>query len=136
MTVRDALETAIYSKLSGGTALIADLGGTAIYNLQVKDNTPLPYVVYSHVAGGPDNITASDSWSQLYLVRAFASTQVKVRSIEANFDALLHRQTLNVSGYTNFWTVRENDAPSTVENLPNGEKAYASGGYYRIRLDE
>lgn len=135
MTVRDALETAIYTKLCAGTALIADLGGSAIYNLQAPNNASLPYVIYSHVSGGPENICSSDMRDQLYLVRAFARTQAKVRSIENNFDVLLHGGSLSVTGYTNYRTVRDYDAPSTVENLANGEKVYGSGGYYRIKLD-
>lgn len=135
MTVRDAVDDAVYTTLSGGTALIAALGGTAIYNLQAPDDAALPYVVYSHVGGGPDNSIGSDIYDMSYYVRVFAKRNVQARTIEKLFDALLHRQSLSVSGYDNFWTVRETDAPSTVENLPNKEKVYSSGGYYLIRLD-
>lgn len=144
MTVRDQLDNAIYNALAAGTALISELGGSAIYNTSahkwstadgVWKSVTLPYVVYQHIAGGPETDNAGNMYSQLYTVRAFANTQVKVRAIEEKFDALLHKQTLTVTGYTNFWTVRESDLPSTVENLANGEKVYSSGGYYRIRLD-
>lgn len=135
MSILRVVDNAVYAKLSGGTALISELGGTAIYNLIAKDKAALPYVIFSHVTGGPENDCPSDRRTALYLVRAFASTHVKAKTIDEKVDALLHRQSLSVSGYTNWWTVREMDVPSTVEILGNSEKVFSAGGYYRIKLD-
>ena len=43
----NVINVAIQSALSGGTALITALGGTAIYHLEAPPLHPLPYVVYS-----------------------------------------------------------------------------------------
>jgi hypothetical protein len=124
--------TALTSLLAGGTA------GTAIYNQQPPDNSTMPYVIFNRMGGGPDNNTPSDSRSYLYFVRAYVggtSPTALAGTIDAQISALLHRKTLSVSGYTNYWTVRESDAPQTVDNLPSGERAYQSGAFYRIKID-
>ena len=46
MSAYNALNTGIYSTLSGGTALTTALGGTAIYYQQAPDEAALPYVVW------------------------------------------------------------------------------------------
>ncbi len=55
----NALETALYNTLSGGTALTALLaGGTAapsIYNQQAPDEAAFPYVVFALQGGGDEN---------------------------------------------------------------------------------
>jgi hypothetical protein len=135
MSVQTVLNTALFNQLSGGTALVSALGGTAIYFVQAPDEKPLPYVVWSYQAGGPENITPSDLWSELAFVRAYAETPAQAGTIDALIHARLHKQTLSISGYTNFWTVREGDAPALIDNQPNGQKAFMSGGMYRIRFD-
>ena len=135
MSVSTAVETALYTQLTGGTALIAALGGTAIYALQAPDGSLPPFVVFTPVAGQPDNDTPSDMRSVLYQVRCYSGSKATAASLDALVSARLHRQTLSVTGYTNFWTVRESDSPALVENLPNNVKTYSYGGYYRIRLD-
>lgn len=135
MSVSTAVETAIYTQLVGGTALISALGGTAIYSVQAPDNALPPFVVFSLVAGQPDNDSPSDMRSALYQVRCFSGSKATAASLDGLVSARLHRQALSVTGYTNFWTVRESDSPALVENLPNNVKIYSFGGYYRIRLD-
>ena len=53
----NALNTALYTKLSGGTALTGALGGTCIYHGVAPEGAALPYVVWSYAAGGADNFT-------------------------------------------------------------------------------
>lgn len=125
--------TAIFSKLSGGTALVAALGGTAIYVDQAPDDTSLPYVIFNLVAGGPDNITPRDMRSSLWDVKAFADTRGSANVLDGLCSSLLHGGSVTVSGYTTFWLVRESDY-SLVENLPNGERIFMAGGDYRIRI--
>ena len=60
-----AMGTAILDKLKAGTALIAELGGTAIYVDQAPDGALLPYVVYNHQGGGPDNISPGNLQSDI-----------------------------------------------------------------------
>ena len=97
----------------------------------------MPYIIFNKMGGGPDNMTPSDSRSYLYFVRAYSAVSAAhAGTIDAQAMLLLHKKTLSVSGYTNYWTVRESDAPQTVDNLPSGERAYQSGGFYRIKIDQ
>jgi len=130
-----AMGTAIYSKLAAGTALTTALGGTAIYAEQAPDKSTLPYVIFNHMAGGPENITPRDMRSHLWFVRAYASTRAAVNLYDGYISDLLHKGSLSVTGWTTFWLVREEDF-SLVENPPNGDKIHMAGATYRIRLSE
>lgn len=130
-----AMGTALYSKLAGGTALIAALGGTAIYSEQAPDNTAIPYAVYNHMAGGPENITPKIMHTDLWFVRGYASTRAAANLIDGHISDLLHKGSLTVAGWTTFWLVRE-ESIALVDNAPNGEKIYSAGGTYRVRLSE
>jgi hypothetical protein len=143
MSVDNVLNTAIYNQLSGGTALVAALGGNRaslgnkppIFYLQAPDNEPKPYVIWSYQAGGDENITPNRTNNKIVLVRSFASAPAQAGTIDALVDGRLHMQTLNVTGWTNFWLARETEV-TLVENLPNVEKSYMSGAMYRCRLDQ
>lgn len=135
MSIVNALNTTIYSKLTGGTALTALLAGTtSIYYQQAPDNATMPYVVFSHQAGGPENINPSDIRQQLVYVRSYATNQALAGSIDAQCSTLLHKQNWNVSGYTNFWAAREEDLFPPPQQLPNNEFVYSAGGLYRVRF--
>jgi hypothetical protein len=133
MSVFNALNAAIYTKLSGGTALTGLLGGTFIYYQQAPDGRAAPYLIFNFQGGGYENLTSHDTWNGIYFARGFSPNAATAGSIDAAAHALLHRVPLSVAGWTNFWLVREQDL-ALVENLPNGKKIYMSGGMYRIRL--
>lgn len=135
MSIFNALNTAIYSKLSAGTALVAALGGTAIYYQQAPDGAALPYVVWSHVTGGPLNTNPSDMRYEMTFVRAYAANPTQAGSVDALLSGLLHKQALSITGYTNYWTVREMDQ-AMVENPQNDRPVYMAGAFYRIKLDD
>lgn len=130
----NALNAGIYTTLSGGTALAA-LVGTALYYQAAPDGAALPYVKWSYQGGGPLNITASDMRDLLIYARGYASTPDMAGSIDAAVSALLHRQTITVSGYTNFWTARETEV-HLEETTPAGEHIFSAGAIYRVRLDD
>lgn len=134
MSVLNVTNAAIYSKLAANSTLTTLLGGTAIYDEHAPDNQALPFVVFSLQAGGPENINPSDLRNQLYFVRGYAATRDLAGSIDAQCSTSLHKATLTVSGYTNFWTVRETDFAMPIIE-PNGKRIYMAGAYYRIRLD-
>lgn len=136
MSVLNALNAAIYSQLNAATALTSLLAGTtAIYYQQAPDEAAYDYVVFSHPAGGPENIYSGDLRDQLVFVRGYSNTgPAAAGSIDAQISASLHGGSINVSGYTNFWLVREQDF-SLVEAPPRGERVYMAGANYRIRLD-
>lgn len=135
MSAFNALNAAIYSTLSSGTALTALLAGTtAIYNMQAVDGATFDYVVFNVQGGGDDNLTAHRTKNLVLFVRGYSSTSAaRAGSIDAKVDALLHNAVLNVSGWSNFWSAREEDV-STVEVTESGNKIWMAGGMYRLRL--
>lgn len=135
MSVFNALNTAIYNTLSGGTALTTALGGTAVYYLNAPDHSALPYVIWNFQAGGDENMTPIRTKDTILFVRAYADDPKEAGQLDALVDALLNGITLSVTGWNNFWSSRQQDF-SLVDNMPNGEKAYMAGGYYRIRLNQ
>jgi len=130
-----AMGTALYSKLSGGTALTTALGGTFIYSEQAPDGADLPYVIFNHASGGPENIIPVDLRTDAWFVRAYDDDRATANRLDGHISDLLHKGSLSVSGWTCFWLVRE-ESLSLVENLPSGEKTYMAGGMYRVRLSE
>jgi hypothetical protein len=130
-----AMGTALYDTLTGGTAptaLVTTLGGSAIYQDQAPDTASLPYVIYSHQGGGPDNFPAGMT-NDIWYIRGYAATRAQAFTIDSQIDSLITGKTITVSGFTNFWTVREEHI-SLVENPPDGGKIYSLGALYRVRL--
>lgn len=130
-----ATAAALYATLSGGTALTALLAGTtSVYDAQAPDGASLPYVVFSHAGGGPDNLNASNLENDVWWIRAYTTGGMKAAyAIREQVDALIHKKTLSPSG----WTVldcRRETSIATVENPPSGRRISVAGGLYRIRL--
>ncbi len=135
ISVYNALNTGLFNALKGGTALISALGGTAIYYGMAPRGRALPYVVWSYQYSSPDNMTPSESTTQLVYVRAYAATAGQAGTIDALISDLLHKQTLTVTGYTNFWSARETEF-AFPEQDEAGVVTWTTGAYYRIRLDQ
>jgi hypothetical protein len=132
----NTLAAALYSTLTGGTALTALLAGTtSIYHLQAPDGASLPYIVFNKQAGGPDNLTPSDARTLAYQVRGFAATAKRAGEIDAQVDALITGKALTVTPYTNYYTVRDADI-EMVETPQNGAPIFSAGAIYRIRIDK
>lgn len=127
------INAAIFSQLSGGTALTTALGGTAIYHAQAPDKAPLPYVVYSWQGGGLTNDNPHDDSETLRFVRAYAASAKTAGEIDALVQARLHKAALSITGYTLVFCWREDDY-ETVETMASGVKVYTAGGIYRIRI--
>ena len=85
----NALNTAIYTKLSGGTALTNALGGTCIYHGVAPEGAALPYVVWSYAAGGADNFTPRESVQEVVYVRAYADDAKEAAQLDAHINNLL-----------------------------------------------
>lgn len=128
------VEAGLYSALVAGTALIGTLGGTAIYNGVAPRDATLPYVVFSLAAGMEENMTPTDSQRYVYLVKGVASSLLTAGTIADQINTLLHKQTLTVSGATNFWTSRESMVRYT-EVLDTGRTVGHAGGEYLIRIE-
>lgn len=134
-SVFDVVGSAIYSKLTAGTALINLLGDSlSIYPIVAPDEAVFPYVVYSHHSGAYDNYDPVESKNIIYFIRAFSEvTPRKAGLIDVEIDALLHKKPLTVAGWDNFWIARDTDLEN-FESMPTGEKVFMRGGLYRLRL--
>jgi hypothetical protein len=135
MSALTPLYTGVYNTLGAGTALTALLGGTAIYKSQAPDGTPLPYVVYSLQAGGPENITKKTIENDLLFVRAYATNDAAARAIDDQVDILLRNKSITVTGYNNFCTFRTGDIDLPSMDT-NGVITACVGGLYRFRLSK
>jgi hypothetical protein len=131
----NALNSAIYSKLSGGTALAA-LVGTRIYNQQAPEGAALPYVVFSVQGGGDENLSPHRTRNIVEFVRAYSGVSAaQAGTIDGQIDALLHLSSLSVTSWTSVWLAREQDL-ETVEATPAGTSVYMSGGLYRTIIEK
>jgi hypothetical protein len=133
----NALNSALYSRLqttSGITSLLS--GTTAIYNQQAPEGAILPYVVFSTPSEIDENMTQNRTKNNVVYIRAYSgSSAAQAGSIDAAIDTALHLIPLTVSGWTNFWMVREQGI-ELVETQPSGKIIYSSGANYRCRLDK
>ncbi len=130
----NAIETALYGKLSAATALTTALGGSFIYNRHAPQGQGLPYIVFVHAGGGHENINPSNLQDHVYLIKAVAAASQQAGTLDGLVSAALHGTTLTVSGYTNFWTAREEEVQLTEQGA-GGTFVYHCGAYYRIRID-
>ena len=132
----NVIATALWTKLTAGTALTALLPGTAsVYRTQAPEGAALPYVVFPLYAGGPLNITSSDMRDIVYYIRGYGTTTGQAGSIDYQVSSLLHKGTIAVTGYTTYNLIREQDI-ELPEDLPNGQTIFGFGGLYRIRIDD
>ena len=129
----NALNAAIDSKLTGGTALVSALGGTAIYHGQATEGHALPFVIWSYVAGGHENMTPRESVNAVIYVRAYAAS-AKTAAILDGYVAELMETELSVTGWDNYWLAREESI--VLPDIDEAGKAtWSCGAYYRVRLD-
>jgi hypothetical protein len=129
------LWTALYSRLTGGTALTALLSGTtAIYDTVAPQGATLPYVVFNQQAGRTENLDGNRRDDVFVTVKAITAASLKAaEAIDAQVDTLLHDSLLTVTGYTALWQ-RRTESIRYAEPMPGGGHYYHAGGVYRIRL--
>lgn len=126
----------MYVKLSGNADIITKLGGTAIWNLVIPEEESLPAIVFSHAAGGDENLTNIRSGNYVFLVKAVSATSLKeAGEVDDLVTACLHDVTLTVSGWANFWCMRENEV-RYHEIGPGGEQYFHAGAYYRVQIEK
>jgi hypothetical protein len=130
------LNTAMYSRLNGATAVTSLLSGTtAIYAMQAPEGAALSYVTFSIQGGGDVNDTANRLKDVLVFVRGYATSNARAGSIDSAIDAALHLVPFaSMTGWTNIWLAREQDI-ETVENPPTGSQVFMNGGLYRMIAD-
>lgn len=132
--ILDDTARALYTTLTGGTALMPLLAGTAsVYYLQAPEAAAYDFVVYSHQGGGPDNIYPGHAESNLWYVRAYSTVSpARAGSILTQVDALIDQRNISIAGVATYWCAREENI-NLVETLPNGKYVWSAGGVYRIR---
>src|SRR5512135_1132579 len=110
MSAFNAMGSAVYSKLSGGTALTALLAGTtSIYNTDAPFNAAYDYVIFNVQGAGESNDTAHRVKDVTLQVRGYSTSLSKAGSIDAQRDALLHGGSLSITGWRTLWQVRSQD---------------------------
>lgn len=131
----NAVETALYSRLAGASALTALLATTtSIYNTVAPQGAAYPLVVFNLQAGGDDNKSPHRAKQLLYLVKAVSATSMKdAGTIDNEVDTALHGLVLTVTDWTNYWLMRGQDV-RFEELAPDGKRYFHSGGIYRIRI--
>ena len=133
----NAFWTALYGRLSGGTALTTLLGGTAIYHAQAPDHKPLPYVIFSWQGGGYEHDTAHVTVDGVVYIRGYTRvSEAQAGSISEAVFALLDRQPLTITGWGNAQLMAESPHIQFAETDQSGVTVYSSGDEYRVKLDK
>ena len=132
MSVRDAIEAAINSKLTttAGTAL----WGQRVYYGQAPGTVSPPYVVFQHVSGGDANMMPSRVIDELFQVVFWTNDAQQARTGGDYIETALRNVTLSVTGY-NFMDCSQRGFISDVETA-DGVQYWSEGGEYRIRVSD
>lgn len=131
-----ALETALYSKLSGDTTLMGYLPG-GVHNTVAPSGTGA-FLVFQKVSSpGPQyTYTRQIDETYLYQVRIITAGNKKddILNALAQVRTLLNLQTLTVTGYTHWRTTWAGDLPDMSEQGKDGVMLLQVGAQYRIEL--
>ena len=130
------VDTAMLTKLSAGAGLTVLLASSsAIYSWQAPDNAAYPFVVFNDMSDTEANDTQHEIHNMVYQVRGYSNVSMKkAKAIDYQIRALLHEQTLNISGFVQLRCVREGSV-RFVENQPNTQTVYSAGGLYRLIVE-
>lgn len=135
-----AFWTALYSRLTSGTALTSLVGGTAsprIYHNQAPDGATLPYVVFNWQGGGYQHSTPSIDADGVLTIQAYSRiNQVQAGSISAAVFSLLDRLPLTITGWGNPALFAETPHLQADYTDPSGLTTYSCGDTYRVYLDK
>jgi hypothetical protein len=136
----NAIDAALYTKLSGGTALTNLLGGTAVYQYLAPEGVDPPYVIYQRMSQVPINVLAGVAVENaVYMVKGVTAQSgtvagvVNAGSIAGAIDTLLQDQALTISGYTHLHLRRE----SSIDYVETDNSVRYShrGATYRVLAD-
>lgn len=137
MSIQNVLNAAIYSRLTGGTALTALLtSGTAIYFKQAPDHSEdSDFVIFDYGSEVDLSFSPGREKDVLVLAKGISTKPAAAGSIDFQIDALLNDQALTLSGWSNRWIRRETGI-SYPEVDEAKRKWYHAGAYYRITLQK
>jgi hypothetical protein len=140
----NAIYTALYSKLSGGTALCALIGGTAtprIYHSIAPDTdtaTTFPCVIFDWVAGGYSATSQHVDGEGIFRIRAIATTSSKdAGAVAVEVFNLLDRSSLgSITGYSGISLFAEPPHMDVLEPTEKGTYYFTAGDDYRLRVEK
>jgi len=133
MSSLPAVETALYSALSGNSGVTTAVG-TRLYNPQAPAGTVLPYVLFYLASGLMPNQSPRLDIHHVYRVEAVGRTRAQAEAAFNAVFAALHLKTLTVTGWSNHWTACER-VVSLVDNL-EGVQFHRRIGDFRIMAAE
>jgi len=133
----NAVDTAIFTKLSADSDILAKLGSAQIYKLKIpqKEDVTYPAIRFFYAGGGDENLTPTDSLNIVYAVVGVSNVSAKDAGEVADLiHTCLHKQTLTISGWPNqFWTAGEGKIDYYELDEKAGTDYWHAGAYYRIR---
>jgi hypothetical protein len=133
-----ALDKALYSKLSGSTALASLVGGTAaprIYNSVAPPNMTMPVVIFHRQGGGNTSETPREEHIVTYAVKALSGSLSDGLDIEEEIHNALYEQDLAVAdGYADY-AIFEMGHLNFAEHIGGGSVMYHTGRLYRIHAE-
>jgi hypothetical protein len=133
----NAFWTALYGRLSGGTALTTLLGGTAIYHAQAPEGKALPYVVFSWQGGGYGHSSRHVDADGVVYIRAYSRvSEAQAGAISEAVFNLIDRQPLTVTGWNNAQLMAESPHIQFAETDESGLTTYSCGEEYRVLIDK
>ena len=133
----NAFWTALYGRLSGGTALTSLLGGTAIYHAQAPDGKALPYVVFSWQGGGYGHTSPHVDAEGVVYIRGYSKvSEAAAGAISEAVFGLLDRKPLTITGWNNAQLMAESPHIQFAETDASGVTVYSSGDEYRIEINQ
>jgi hypothetical protein len=128
------IETALYSRLSTNTNIMAAVGAK-IYQEQAPDKTPLDYIVFHMVDGRDDNSHPTRSMQFDYQFDVLSANRATARQIAGYIDDALHLVPLTLSGgWTNYYIVGTRQI-SRPENI-DGSQVYRRIREFNIRISK
>ena len=129
------IEKALYDRLIGNAALVAELGGIFVHNEEPPPGTALPYVVFSHYAEVDTNETPLDAEDYLYLVKGVAATIDQAGDLDLLIKAALDAKLTLAGGWLTNWISRTRGI-KLLEHTEGGGKICHRGGIYSIRISK
>lgn len=132
MSIRGALDTAIYAKLNVSSVTTLATGG--VHNQSIPESVgDSPAVVFDMMTESIDQGSDSEHYENVYLVKAVVRENYPnlASDIDAACKTILNNTSLTISGWTHLRTLRESAAPPS-EEMESGETWQHIGGLYRI----
>lgn len=131
MATLPSIDQAVYSKLSAAASL-ASLVSTRIAESQAPSGWALPYIIFYQASQVLPNDTPRDDINTVYRVEAVAGTRAAAEALHQAIYAVMHNESLTITGWSNYWTRCIGVIKPPVENV-EGKQYHRRVGEYRIR---